>query len=140
MMEASEPVANTTDSITHNNDDKQNISKKDLVNEPEQDCEAVETPLSTPDASEGINEDGENERPTLCRRLINFYWQNEFLILVVVVILLAKAYPPLGAEYLAQDITAGWIAVIVIFRKCFCCHRFHEFVTGHAYRFLLIAA
>jgi len=113
MMEASEPVSNTTESITPN-DDNQNTTTKELVNEPEQDCEAIETPLSTPEASD---EDGEDEPPTRCRRLIDFYWQNEFLILVVLVILLAKAYPPLGDQYLAQKITAGWIAVIVIFRK-----------------------
>jgi hypothetical protein len=50
-------------------------------------------------------------------RCFHFYWTNEFICLVVVVILLAYAYPPLGAEYLAPDITATWIAVILIFSK-----------------------
>jgi sodium/bile acid cotransporter 7 len=54
-----------------------------------------------------------------CRRvttkLIDFYWTNEFLVLVVVAILLARAYPPLGADYLQPDITATWLAVCFIF-------------------------
>jgi len=50
-----------------------------------------------------------------CECLKNFYWTNEFLILIVVVILLALAYPPIGAIYLAPQITATWIAVMIIF-------------------------
>ena len=56
---------------------------------------------------------------TTCRRVLNrctkFYWDNEFLILIVFVILVAKAYPPLGAIYLAPQKTATWIAVMFIF-------------------------
>lgn len=48
-------------------------------------------------------------------RFVAIYWQNEFLFLVVIVLCLAKAYPPLGAKYLAPQITASWIAVIIIF-------------------------
>jgi len=44
-----------------------------------------------------------------------FYSANSFLILVVVAICLARAYPPLGADYLQPQITATWIAVIIIF-------------------------
>ncbi|KAL3758350.1 hypothetical protein ACHAWU_005020 [Discostella pseudostelligera] len=43
------------------------------------------------------------------------YHQNSFLILVTCAILLAYAYPPLGAIYVAPQITATWIAVIFIF-------------------------
>jgi sodium/bile acid cotransporter 7 len=50
-----------------------------------------------------------------CRRAIDFYWANDFLILIVLAILLARAYPPLGAIYLAPQITADWIAVVFIF-------------------------
>jgi solute carrier family 10 (sodium/bile acid cotransporter), member 7 len=51
-----------------------------------------------------------------CRTKVNtFYWDNEFLILIVIAILIAKAYPPLGANYLKPDITSTWIAVIIIF-------------------------
>ena len=44
-----------------------------------------------------------------------FYATNSFLILVLCAILLALAYPPLGAVYLAPQITATWIAVVFIF-------------------------
>ena len=50
-----------------------------------------------------------------CTCLLKFYNQYEFLILVVCAILIAKAYPPLGAVHLAPQITATWIAVILIF-------------------------
>ena len=47
--------------------------------------------------------------------IARFYWENEFLILVILAICLAYAYPPLGATYLAPKITATWIAVVFIF-------------------------
>jgi solute carrier family 10 (sodium/bile acid cotransporter), member 7 len=43
------------------------------------------------------------------------YVEHEFLLLIIVSILIAKAYPPLGATYLQPKITSTWIAVIVIF-------------------------
>ena len=49
------------------------------------------------------------------RRWRKIYAANSFLILVVCAILLALAYPPLGAVYLAPQITATWIAVVFIF-------------------------
>lgn len=63
--------------------------------------------------------DSSQQEPCKCRlcwnKLVDFYFTYEFLVLVVVVILLAKAYPPLGAIYLKPEITATWIAVIFIF-------------------------
>ena len=49
------------------------------------------------------------------KRWRKVYAANSFLILVVCAILLALAYPPLGAIYLAPQITATWIAVVFIF-------------------------
>lgn len=49
------------------------------------------------------------------KRWRKIYAGNSFLILVVCAILLALAYPPLGAIYLAPQITATWIAVVFIF-------------------------
>ena len=49
------------------------------------------------------------------KRWRKIYAANSFLILVVCAILLALAYPPLGATYLAPQITATWIAVVFIF-------------------------
>jgi hypothetical protein len=50
-------------------------------------------------------------------RVIKGYRDNEFVCLAVIAILLARAYPPLGAEYLVPDITSSWLAVIFIFSK-----------------------
>jgi len=58
-------------------------------------------------------------KPPFYKRLytkwISIYTKHSFLILVICAILLAYAYPPLGAEYLQPQITATWIAVIFIF-------------------------
>jgi sodium/bile acid cotransporter 7 len=48
-------------------------------------------------------------------KLCNIYATHSFLIKALILILLAYAYPPLGAIYLAPQITATWIAVIFIF-------------------------
>ena len=57
--------------------------------------------------------------PSLSQRirkyLAAFLKKNSFVLLILLVILLAYAYPPLGAVYLAPAITAGWICVILIF-------------------------
>ena len=44
-----------------------------------------------------------------------FYTKNSFLVMLLTAILLAYAYPPLGAKYLAPKITATWVAVVMIF-------------------------
>ena len=54
---------------------------------------------------------------TFMQKLVAFYRRYDFLILLILVVLLAKAYPPLGAEYLVPKITATWIAVMYIFCK-----------------------
>ena len=41
--------------------------------------------------------------------------KNSFLISIGVAILLAYAYPPLGAVFLAPKIMCDWVAVILIF-------------------------
>jgi hypothetical protein len=50
-------------------------------------------------------------------RLVAFYFKNEFLIMILLAIALAKAYPPLGADYLKPEITATWVSVVIIFGK-----------------------
>lgn len=76
---------------------------------------SVPPEINTTEAG-SASEATDQNRPFL-NRLIDFYWANEFVVLVVIVILLAKAYPPLGAVYLAPHITATWIAVIFIFSE-----------------------
>jgi hypothetical protein len=53
------------------------------------------------------------------KRWCALYAINSFLILVVCAILIAYAYPPLGAVYLAPQITATWLAVMFIFSELF---------------------
>ena len=48
---------------------------------------------------------------------------HSFLLGVIIAILLAKVYPPLGAIYLYPQITATWIAVMFVFSKL-CVFRF----------------
>ena len=72
------------------------------------------------DAGDGTEDDGKPKDRKPCyrrawKRWRRIYAANSFLILVVCAILLALAYPPLGAVYLAPQITATWIAVIFIF-------------------------
>lgn len=54
-----------------------------------------------------------------CTRLwkawCSLYSSQDFLIQIIIAICLAKAYPPLGADYLQPKITASWVAVIFIF-------------------------
>lgn len=65
------------------------------------------------------NNDGESSKLPLHKRLytkwLQIYAKHSFLILVVCAILIAYAYPPLGAIYLAPEITATWLAVMFIF-------------------------
>jgi len=58
-----------------------------------------------------------NDEPNknIIQRLYTFYERNSFLIRVVIVTLIASVYPPLGAKYVARQITATYIAVIIIF-------------------------
>lgn len=51
----------------------------------------------------------------LASMTLSFYRANDFSIHILAAIGLARAYPPLGAEYLAPDITAKWLAVCFIF-------------------------
>jgi sodium/bile acid cotransporter 7 len=84
--------------------------------------EVIEVDIKDIDSlSVGKEEDDDKEEQDVgCgRRAVNkvmaFYRTNEFLILIVLAILLARAYPPLGADYLQPDITATWLAVCFIF-------------------------
>lgn len=71
---------------------------------------------STPSLECDSNESEQHESKTRWNKFVEIYNEYEFLILIVLVILLARAYPPLGAVYLAPHITATWIAVVFIFR------------------------
>lgn len=91
IMASSTELKDTEEGTTENNDD--NDTNRD---------EAVE--------SSNIG---------LCQKIWNrwckIYKKNDFIIQVIIAILLARAYPPLGAEYLQPQITSTWIAVLFIF-------------------------
>ena len=75
--------------------------------------------LVTSDKDNEKKDDQEKTKPTgisaVFACLCKFYTKNSFLVLLLTAILLAFAYPPIGAKYLAPKITATWIAVIIIF-------------------------
>lgn len=66
---------------------------------------------------EGEKEEEEKKSRLQCflHSIFAYYVTNQFPIHIMLAILLARAYPPLGAEYLQPDITATWIAVCIIF-------------------------
>ena len=67
------------------------------------------TPLTT---SRGNSSDSNAAAPTSMIRikkcLVDFYQKNLFLLKAILAIIIAKLYPPLGAEYMHPDITAQW--------------------------------
>ena len=67
--------------------------------------------------SSGNESDEDATPPSLKDRLVKVWWEYEFLFMVIVAICIARAYPPLGAEFVYPDITATWIAVMLIFGK-----------------------
>ncbi|GKY93559.1 hypothetical protein MPSEU_000323300 [Mayamaea pseudoterrestris] len=91
------------------------VADATVVNESEADDSAshFENKDSKTDDETADNDSSCSRR--LCKCLTSFYMTYDFLILAVLAILLAKAYPPLGAIYLAPEITATWVAVIIIF-------------------------
>ena len=82
-----------------------------------QDEEERTSPATTTTPASNNDDDNNNDdaSPSCLQRLVTFYFGNEFLILVVTAILLARAYPPIGADYLVPEITATWLAVCIIF-------------------------
>ena len=80
------------------------------------------TPLASVLTTPATTAKEEPSSKSWCRKLIDFYNDYDFFILLVTVILLAYAYPPLGATYLQPQITASWIAVMYIFCKFFIVH------------------
>lgn len=84
-------------------------------------------PNTTPNETETEKESAATATPTTSespppppptctsKRLCAFYWEHEFLILILLAIGLARAYPRLGADFLQPAITATYLAVIFIF-------------------------
>jgi hypothetical protein len=94
------------------------------IDAPANDDDAVEVDIKDIDTLSVEKEDvdeKEKEQPDVgcCRRsltrVMEFYWTYEVLVLIVIAICIARAYPPLGAVYLQPDITATWLAICFIF-------------------------
>ncbi|KAL9190028.1 hypothetical protein ACHAXT_007239 [Thalassiosira profunda] len=97
-----------------------NLEALERITSRNKDEEKKNSDGGTLDAVDETNADGAPPaKPSLPRRCwakwTKIYATHSFLILVICAILLAYAYPPLGAVYLAPDITATWIAVMFIF-------------------------
>lgn len=100
--------ASSTTATNNNNNDTPSPSPLDKKED------TAPTTTATASASND-NENDNDSAPSCLQRLVAFYFANEFLILIITAILLARAYPPIGAEYLAPEITATWLAVCIIF-------------------------
>ena len=62
-------------------------------------------------------DDNDDEPKSWIERIRHLYEKESLLIEVTLAILFAKIYPRLGAVYLFPEITAHWIAVVIIFCK-----------------------
>ena len=100
------------------NDDKASLTARDSQSRLSSNILFDGSPCRTCEA--GQDDVHEEEKRSSCwriaRRVCQFYWNNEFTCSVVVAVLFAWIYPPLGAEYLAPKITSTWIGVMLIFR------------------------
>lgn len=78
---------------------------------------ACGVPASHFDVINGDSEDDETEKDaqTWKQKLCHFYDKESLLIEVLLAISIAYMYPKIGDVYLFPDVTAHWIAVIIIF-------------------------
>jgi len=95
----------------------ENDAEKASVLVEDRDGDAVPSSKSTEDKD--VEGGGAEIGPAAQASRLDFikkvYGTHTFLIHVLIGILLAWAYPPLGGKYLAPHITAKWVAVIFIF-------------------------
>ena len=102
-----------------------NLNSKNGVKDEEKDgpCDSASSAAANPlNVNISANESADDASPLSVKdRVTKAFWENEFLFLVIVSICIARAYPPLGADYVYPDITATWVAVMVIFSKSLLC-------------------
>ena len=77
--------------------------------------EQHEEAAESPSEEEGQEEEKTSRFRKIWKRAVRFWNVNQFPLLIILSIGIARAYPPLGATYLAPEITATWIAVAIIF-------------------------
>ena len=104
----SEPVPN--DAIPRTEDEDEN-------DEFDADVELAVDQTTAAEAGEGgkKSEEPKSSPRRAWDRWRAFYGANSLIVLVLCAIIIAYAYPPLGAIYLAPHVTATWIAVFFIF-------------------------
>ncbi len=111
-------ISNVQDSIT--DDTRDNVNGALAVfrlepNEHQVEDEAV-LPLSGDTYTSPTTESNVNiKEKTKTQRMLKCAAANSFMLVLIVTILFAYAYPPLGATYLVPKVTSNWIAVIIIF-------------------------
>lgn len=125
VSQQEEPGENPNNAFPIGVNESTTLNEKEHANmEGNGDANDEDVPLNNADGGNKLKEitadvQTPSEKPSLMKSLLNwlagFYATNSFLIQVVIVILIAYAYPPLGATYLAPQVTATWIAVMVIF-------------------------
>ena len=105
-------------SLTGSNEEKESSGGQPNVTE-SNDVNDEEARLNKPDCLTGetlpVQQEESENTGGILKCLYKVYTDNAFLILILAAILLAYAYPPIGAKYLAPNITATWIAVMIIF-------------------------
>lgn len=81
--------------------------------------QATSTSVTTSASDSSHNGTGNNSNTynskTFWQKLQSIYFENEFVILIILAILLAKCNPTIGIKYLYPQITAKYVAVIFIF-------------------------
>ena len=75
------------------------------------------------DPENDVGEEEPEPEPTCYEKAKEQFWATytkyEIVILVISSILVAKAYPKLGAVYVYPQVTSSWIAVMLIFSTCY---------------------
>ena len=113
--------------IMSSNDENKEMLEVDLGNEdnertskPSQDDKGADEDAAVPSSHNTTEDDAaapsnESWLRIFGRKLLAFYLMYDFPVHILIGICLARAYPPLGAEYLKPKITASWIATGIIF-------------------------
>jgi sodium/bile acid cotransporter 7 len=101
-------------------EEAQRIEGKEENAETEEECSedgfsVAFVPVELTETTHYVETEGQSKFSNFFFYLLHHIRDNEFLILIFLAIAVAKAYPPLGAVYLKPEITAGWVAVIIIF-------------------------
>jgi solute carrier family 10 (sodium/bile acid cotransporter), member 7 len=120
------------------------------VNKNHAECEGLTVAGAHQDPKETTTHQSTSFACSACKLLLAFCREQEFMILVVLAVFLAWVDPNVGPKYLYPQITATWLAVVLIFlctglslkteefRKAFMNWQFNAFCQG--YNFLVVSS